>query len=55
MDRDELLVLIGRAAREGWTEPNLSGQGIEELPREIGRLKNLEELTIGPDFKTKDC
>jgi internalin A len=30
--QDELLALIDRAAVEGWTELDLSGQNLSELP-----------------------
>jgi internalin A len=41
MNRDELLELIDRAAREEWTELDLRNQGLTELPPEIGRLTHL--------------
>ncbi|WP_448265733.1 leucine-rich repeat domain-containing protein [Nostoc sp. DSM 114159] len=47
MTQDELLVLIDRAAAEGWRELDLSGQELTELPREIGKLKQLESLILG--------
>ena len=45
--QDELLALIDQAAAEGWTELDLSGQGLTELPPEIGQLTQLESLTLG--------
>ena len=38
MTREELLAIIDQAAREGWTELDLRGKEITELPPEIGRL-----------------
>lgn len=46
MTQDELLALIDQAEREGWTELDLSGKGINELPLEIGKLKMLERLYL---------
>jgi internalin A len=46
MDRDELLRLIDKAAEEGWTELDLSGQGLTELPHEIGQLSRLMTLNL---------
>ena len=43
----ELLRLIDQAADEGWTKLNLSGLGLEELPPEIGKLRQLEILILG--------
>ncbi|MEM6252904.1 MAG: hypothetical protein AAF821_08275 [Cyanobacteria bacterium P01_D01_bin.156] len=51
MTRDELLALIDRAATEGWTELDLSGQGLSELPEEIGKLTQLERLILGKGKK----
>ena len=47
MNREELLALIDKAAREGWTELDLRSQGLTELPPEIGRLTTLEKLDLG--------
>lgn len=47
MTQEELLALIDRAAEEGWKELDLSGQGLTELPSEIGRLTQLETLILG--------
>ena len=47
MSKDELLALIDQAAAEGWTELDLSGQGLSELPEEIGKLAQLETLILG--------
>ncbi len=47
MTRKELLELIDRAADEGWTELDLSGKGLTELPAEIGKLTQLETLILG--------
>jgi internalin A len=43
----ELLAIIAQAEREGWTELDLSGNGLQRLPREIGRLQSLEKLILG--------
>ncbi|QLE57703.1 leucine-rich repeat domain-containing protein [Nostoc sp. TCL26-01] len=47
MTQDELLLLIDRAAAEGWQELDLSGQKLTELPGEIGKLQQLESLILG--------
>ncbi|MBD1915774.1 MULTISPECIES: COR domain-containing protein [Cyanophyceae] len=47
MTRDELLTLIDQAEAEGWTELDLAGQGLTELPPEIGKLTQLETLILG--------
>ncbi len=43
----ELLAIIAQAEREGWTELDLSGNDLEGLPSEIGRLQSLENLILG--------
>ena len=43
----ELLAIIAQAEREGWTELDLSGNELEGLPSEIGRLQSLEKLILG--------
>ena len=43
----ELLAIIAQAEREGWTELDLSGNDLEGLPSEIGRLQSLERLILG--------
>ncbi len=43
----ELLEIIARAEREGWTELDLSGNDLEVLPPQIGRLQSLEKLILG--------
>ena len=43
----ELLAIIAQAEREGWTELDLSGKGLEALPPEIGRLQGVEKLILG--------
>ena len=54
MTQDELIALIDQAAEEGWTELDLSGKGLTGLPPEIGRLTQLETLTLGKqDFEQK--
>jgi internalin A len=47
MTQDELLALIDQAAAEDWKELDLSGQGLTELPPEIGKLTQLETLILG--------
>ncbi|MEM6351868.1 MAG: leucine-rich repeat domain-containing protein, partial [Cyanobacteria bacterium P01_D01_bin.14] len=51
MTQDELLALIDQAAAEGWTELDLSGQGLTELPEAIGKLTQLETLVLGKGLK----
>ncbi|RFP63080.1 MAG: leucine-rich repeat domain-containing protein, partial [Limnothrix sp. CACIAM 69d] len=47
MERAELLALLGRAKAEGWTELDLAGLDLVELPPEIGELIQLQILTLG--------
>ena len=47
MTQDELLALIDQAVDEGWTELDLSGKGLTELPPQIGKLTQLETLIFG--------
>ncbi|NEO88064.1 MAG: GTPase [Spirulina sp. SIO3F2] len=47
MTRDELLRVIEEAARTGAKELDLAGQGLTELPPEIGQLTELETLVLG--------
>ena len=49
MTQDELLQLIDQAAAEGWTELDLSGQELTELPPEIGKLTQLEVLILAKE------
>ena len=46
MTQDELIALIERAAEEGWTELDLSGQGLTVLPPEIVQFPNLTRLSL---------
>jgi internalin A len=46
MDEKELLQITEQAAKEGWTELDLSKKGLTELPPEIGQLTNLAELNL---------
>ena len=46
----ELRAIIAQAEREGWTELDLSGNDLETLPPEIGRLQSLEKLILGKWF-----
>jgi internalin A len=43
----ELEKLIEQAAREGWEELDLSGQGIEVLPPTIANCQSLKKLVLG--------
>ncbi|MFZ4728777.1 MAG: hypothetical protein ACOYMQ_08975 [Pseudanabaena sp.] len=47
----ELLAIIAQAEQEGWTELDLSGNDLSELPAEIGRLTQLENLILGKGLK----
>jgi internalin A len=47
MEREELLRLIDKAADEQWTELDLAGMELTELPPEIGKLTQLETLILG--------
>lgn len=53
MTRDELLALIDEAEREAWTELDLSGKGLTELPPEIGRLSKLTKLDLSENQLTE--
>ncbi|MEM8505029.1 MAG: COR domain-containing protein [Cyanobacteria bacterium P01_D01_bin.1] len=53
MTQDELLRLIDQAAAEKWTTLDLAGEGLSELPPEIGKLTNLKTLVLGRWDKTK--
>lgn len=43
---ESVLQLIDRAARERWTELDLSEMGLTELPPEIGKLTHLTKLVL---------
>jgi Leucine-rich repeat (LRR) protein/GTPase SAR1 family protein len=47
MERQELLEIIDRAADEQWTELDLAGMDLTELPPEIGKLTQLKSLILG--------
>ena len=49
MTTEELLQVIERAAEEGWTELDLSGNELTKLPPEIGKLTQLKKLILGKD------
>jgi internalin A len=54
MTQTELIALINKAADEGWTELDLAGYDLTELPPEIGWLTQLETLILGKqDFDKK--
>jgi internalin A len=58
MTQDELIALINKAADEAWTELDLAGHNLTELPPEIGRLTQLETLLLGKqerDEKGEPC
>ena len=42
----ELLAIIAQAEREGWTELDLTRQGIKEIPSEIAQLSNLTKFVL---------
>ncbi|MEE9553496.1 MAG: COR domain-containing protein [candidate division Zixibacteria bacterium] len=46
MDKEELLQIIDKAAKDGLTELDLSNKEIIELPPEIGRLTTLRSLNL---------
>ena len=47
MRQNELLVLIDRAAAEGWEKLDLSGKGLTKIPEAIANLTNLTKLNLG--------
>ena len=47
MNNEELLQVIEKAASEGVTELDLSGNELTELPPEIGKLTQLRKLILG--------
>ena len=54
MTTEELLQVIERAAEEGWTELDLSGNELTELPPEIGKLTQLKKLILGKYEREED-
>lgn len=46
MNEKELLQVIERAATEEWTELDLSGNELAELPPQIGKLTQLKKLIL---------
>ncbi|MEL7399115.1 MAG: leucine-rich repeat domain-containing protein, partial [Pseudomonadota bacterium] len=53
MTEGELLRLIDEAAADGRTTLDLSGQDLDELPPEIGKLTKLKTLVLGRWDKKK--
>ncbi|MEM9449057.1 MAG: COR domain-containing protein [Cyanobacteria bacterium P01_E01_bin.6] len=53
MTRDDLLALIDQAAAEGWTELDLAGENVTELPPKISKLTQLTVLILGKYDETK--
>lgn len=53
MTEPELLQLIERAKREGWTELDLSGQDLTSLPYELSELFQLRVLKLGWNRRTR--
>jgi internalin A len=53
MNRKTLLTIIEKADNERWEKLDLSGNGLMELPPEIGSLTHLKSLILGK-FKTKE-
>ncbi|NEQ54719.1 MAG: hypothetical protein F6K11_32095, partial [Leptolyngbya sp. SIO3F4] len=51
MTQDELLKLIDQAAEESWTELDLAGADLTELPPEIGKLTQLETLILAKEVE----
>ncbi|WP_320524094.1 COR domain-containing protein [Bacillus thuringiensis] len=47
LTQDDLLSIIEQAEKESWEILNLIGAGLNELPKEIGRLKSLKKLYLG--------
>ncbi len=47
MTLEEARRRIEQAAAQGWTELDLAGLGLTELPREIGKCTQLETLVLG--------
>ena len=53
MTQEALLRLIDQAAEEGWTELDLAGKDLIELPPEIGKLTQLETLILAKEVDGK--
>ena len=53
MTREEAVRRIHRAAEENWTELDLAGLDLEELPPEIGKCTQLETLLLAKFDKEK--
>ena len=54
MDQDELADKIAQAGDEGWTSLDLSNEGIEALPPEIGNLTALTYLLLAGNQLTQN-
>ncbi|MGB2927088.1 MAG: hypothetical protein WBB82_17450 [Limnothrix sp.] len=46
MAAEGALKLIEQAAAEGWTELDLSSEGLTEIPEQIAELSNLTSLNL---------
>ena len=50
---DQAVALIAQAEREGWTELDLRGQYLSQLPATIGQLRQLKVLRLGYHEETR--
>ena len=53
MTQDELLVLIHRAAAEGWEKLDFPGKNLTEIPEDIAKLTNLTLLNLSDNQITE--
>ena len=53
MTDDPVPALIAQAKREQWTELDLSGRYLEDLPPELGALDQLRVLKLGWNEETR--
>ncbi|MGB3614172.1 MAG: hypothetical protein WBA10_10285 [Elainellaceae cyanobacterium] len=54
MTAEKAMQLIEQAAAEGWTELDLAGLGLTEVPAEVGQLTQLESLILGKWEREKE-